>query len=258
MKHRVQGTIALIGGVIAFAPLIVTAQDLTFQQSDAEARLLASQQGVPNTLSAAEQKAGWRLLFDGHTTKGWRGYMKQEMPAGWKVVDGALTRVAPAGDIITNEQFTNFELSIDWKVEPGSNSGIFYRAVEGPEEIYFGAPEMQVLDDAKHPDGKSELTSAGSDYGLYPAPRGAVHPAGEWNTARIVVNGTHVEHWLNGRKLLEYELGSADWKQRVANSKFKEWPEYGKAATGHIGLQEHGGGVAYRNIKIRVISAGGG
>ena len=208
---------------------------------------------APNTLTPAEEKAGWRLLFDGATTRGWRAYAGNSMPAGWKVVDGALTRVGPAGDIITTETFRNFELALEWKVAPGGNSGIFYRAALGSEAIYHSAPEMQVLDDARHPDGQSPLTSAGADYGLYPAPRGVVKPAGEWNAARIVVRGNHVEHWLNGKKMAAYELGSADWTARVAKSKFKEWPEYGKAAEGYIGLQDHGDQVAFRSIKIRVL-----
>lgn len=215
---------------------------------------IAGAQGAAmNTLTPAEQAAGWRLLFDGRTTGGWHGYSSPGMPAGWQVVDGALTRVSEAADIVTDEQFKNFELSLDWKIAPGGNSGIFYRAAPGSKEIYYSAPEMQVLDDSRHPDGQSQLTSAGADYGLYPAPRGVVKPAGQWNTVRILVNGNHVEHWLNGKKIVSYELGSVDWLQRVANSKFKEWPEYGKAAQGFIGLQEHGARVAYRNIKVRVL-----
>jgi hypothetical protein len=206
-----------------------------------------------NTLTEAERAAGWRLLFDGRTTNGWRGYMMDTIPSGWRAVDGSLTRVARARDIITTEKFANFELTLDWKVEPGGNSGVFYRAVEGPEYIYYFAPEMQVLDDAVHRDGRSELTSSGSNYAVNPARRGVVKPAGEWNTSRIVANGNHVEHWLNGVKLFEYEIGSEDWTKRVAASKFNQWPEYAKAKEGHIGLQEHGSRVAFRNIKIRVI-----
>lgn len=206
-----------------------------------------------NTLTPAEQKAGWQLLFDGVGTGGWRGYMKTDMPAGWQAVEGALTRVAAAGDIVTVDKYQDFELALEWKISPGGNSGIFYRGIEGPDAIYFSAPEMQVLDDDRHSDGQSPLTSAGSDYGLYPAPRGVVKPVGEWNAVRLLVKGNHVEHWLNGRKIVEYELGSADWNQRVADSKFKQWPEYGKSAAGYIGLQDHGNWVAFRNIKIRVL-----
>lgn len=204
-----------------------------------------------NRLTAAEERAGWVLLFDGSTTRGWRGYMKPVMPDGWKVVDGALTRTGPGGDIVTTATWRNFELVLDWKISPGGNSGVFYRAIEGPEAIYYSAPEMQVLDDDVHPDGRSPLTSAGADYGLYPAPRGAVRPVGEWNTARVLVRGDHVEHWLNGVQTAGYELHSADWSRRVAESKFKQWPEYGQAAEGFIGLQDHGNWVAFRNIRIR-------
>ena len=205
-----------------------------------------------NSLTDAEQSAGWRLLFDGHTTTGWRDYGKQTLSDGWVVQDGALTRTGAGGDIISNDEFGNFELSIDWKIEPGGNSGIFYRASEEKDEIYWNAVEMQVLDDAKHPDGQNPLQSAGAAYDLYPAPRGHVRPGGEWNTARLVVNGNHVEHWLNGFKMVEYELGSADWNSKVAGSKFKPHPKFGKNTQGHIGLQDHGNIVAYRNIKIRV------
>jgi hypothetical protein len=207
-----------------------------------------------NTLTPAERAAGWQLLFDGKTTAGWRGWEKPAMPTGWQVVDGALTRVSGgAGDIITTGKYKNFELSLDWKIAPGGNSGIFYRASEQDSAIYWTAPEMQVLDDARHPDGKSRLTSAGSDYGLYEAPSGIVKPAGEWNEARIIVQGRHVEHWLNGVRLLQYELMSPDWEMRVQGSKFAPHPYYGRNAEGYIGLQDHGDWVAFRNIKIRVL-----
>lgn len=205
-----------------------------------------------NAMTPAEQAAGWRLLFDGITTKGWRGYMKADMPAGWSVVNGELTRTGSGGDIVTTEKFRDFELVLDWKIAPGGNSGVFYRGLEGADAIYYTAPEMQVLDDAAHADGKSPLTSAGSNFGLYTAKRGVVKPAGEWNMARLIVSGNHVEHWLNGVKLVDYELGSTEWKARVAGSKFAQWPDYGKAPEGHIGLQDHGDRVAFRNIKIRV------
>ena len=206
-----------------------------------------------NTLTDAEKSAGWRLLFDGKTTTGWRNYGKPTISDGWKVQDGTLTRVGAGGDIITTDQFANFELAIDWKIEPGGNSGVFYRASEDTDAIYWNAPEMQVLDDAKHPDGQNPLTSAGAAYDLYPAPRGVVKPGGEWNTARLIVNGNHVEHWLNGVKLLEYEFGSPDWNSKVAASKFAPHPHFGKNAQGHIGLQDHGNVVAFRNIKLRVL-----
>ena len=206
-----------------------------------------------NFLTPDERAAGWRLLFDGRTTAGWRGFRMDSMPGGWQAVDGALTRVGRGGDIITRETFRNFELALEWKVAPRGNSGIFYRASEDAEAIYWTAPEMQVLDDAGHEDGQSRLTAAGANYGLDPAPAGAVRPAGEWNQVRLVVNGAHVEHWLNGTKVVEYELGSPAWEAKVQASKFAPHPHYGRNAEGYLGLQDHGDLVAYRNIKIRVL-----
>ena len=204
-----------------------------------------------NTLTDAEREAGWELLFDGQSTDGWRGYMMDAVPDGWQVLDGELTRVGRGRDLITKAQFENFDLTLEWKVELGGNSGILFRAVEGPEQIYMGAPEMQILDDDNHADGRSPLTSVGSNYAIHPAPRGLAHPVGDWNSVRILVDGNHVEHWLNSFRTVEYELGSVDWLERVAASKFSQWPEYGRASKGHIGLQEHGDVVAFRNIKIR-------
>ena len=210
-------------------------------------------QGPLNTLTAAERSAGWRLLFDGKTTAGWRGFLQDSAPAGWQVVDGALTRVASGGDILTRGKFRNFELTLEWNIAPGGNSGIFYRGSEDDNAIYWNAPEMQVLDDAGHVDGKSRLTSAGALYDLYPSPAGIVKPAGEWNQVRLVVKGKHVEHWLNGVKVVEYEQGSHDWTAKVKASKFASHPHFGRNPTGYIGLQDHGDRVAYRNIKIRVL-----
>jgi len=204
-----------------------------------------------NTLSDSERRAGWRLLFDGKTTAGWRAYNADTMPSGWQAVNGILTRVSRAADIITKDQYGDFELTLDWKLGPGGNSGLFYRAVEGLDWIYNGAPEYALLDDAGHADGKSPLTSAGSAHSVYPSPRGVVKPAGEWNTTRLVAKGTHIEHWLNGQKVVEYEQGSTDWAAHVAAGKFGRQPQYGKAMRGYIGLQEHGGRAEFRNIKIR-------
>ncbi|HSG50375.1 MAG TPA: DUF1080 domain-containing protein [Longimicrobiales bacterium] len=211
-------------------------------------------QEAHNTLTDAERADGWRLLFDGETLDGWRVFGRDGMSAGWAAVDGTLARVDDgAMDIITTEEFTDFELSLEWKVEECGNSGVFIRASEAVDRIFEGAPEMQVLDDACHVDGQNPLTSAGSNYALHPAPRGVVRPAGEWNHARIRVQGNHVTHWLNGREIVDYELWSDDWKARLAESKFTEWPEYGTFASGHVGLQDHGDPVWFRNIKIRAL-----
>ncbi|MDH3270791.1 MAG: DUF1080 domain-containing protein [Gemmatimonadota bacterium] len=206
-----------------------------------------------NTLTAAERAAGWELLFDGRTLEGWRGYNRGDLPGGWSVVDGMLARTGEGGDIITDRSFSDFELALEWRLDAGGNSGVFYRAAEGEEWVYHSAPEYQVLDDERHRDGQDPLTSAGANYGLHPAPRGVVRAVGEWNQARIVVEGNHVEHWLNGTRIVEYELGSPDWEARVAASKFSQWPAYGRADAGHVGLQDHGDPVWYRNIKIREI-----
>jgi hypothetical protein len=229
------------GWLAAFVVLVGSAPQTSAAQTSA----------APNTLSAEERAAGWKLLFDGTSTAGWRGYGTDTMPSGWQAVDGSLARVSRAADIITKEQFGDFELVLDWKLEPRGNSGLFYRAVEGLEWIYHGAPEYQLLDDAGHSDGRSPLTSAGSLHSVYAVPRGVVKPAGEWNSTRVVARGTHVEHWLNGQKVVEYEQGGAEWAQRVAGSKFANWAQYGKSMQGHIGLQEHGGRAEFRNIKIR-------
>lgn len=214
---------------------------------------------LPASDSAARTATGdtaWRSLFDGQSTDGWRKYRGTGMHPQWQVKDGMLMvagKGGDAGDIVTVDQFGDFELELEWKVPPGGNSGIFYRAAETAERVYETAPEYQVLDDARHPDGKNPLTSAGAAYGLYAPPRGVVKPAGEWNQTRIVARGSRVEHWLNGQKVVDYELGGADWSAKVQASKFKDWPGYGKSARGHIGLQDHGDTVSFRNIRIRGI-----
>ncbi len=228
---------ALLPAVLAVAPASLTAQAVP-------ARL-------PNRLSAEERREGWALLFDGTSTKGWRGFRQRVAPRGWVVESGSLVRAAGGADLITTRAYRNFELALEWKIAPGGNSGILYRVTEEGTQTYETGPEMQVLDDAKHPDGGSRLTSAGACYGLYPSPAGVVHPAGVWNEVRLVVNGPHVEHWLNGVKVVEYELQSPDWNTRVAASKFAQWKGYGLAPSGYIGLQDHGDRVEYRSIRIR-------
>ena len=197
----------------------------------------------------------WHVLFDGTSTSAWRGYLKPDLPPGWQIVDGALTRVAAAGDIVTRERFDDFELSLEWKVQKGGNSGIFFKVIEDPSipNVWPTGPEFQVLDNEAHRDGLDPRTAAGSNYGLHAPTRDVVKAAGEWNQARIIVEGNHVEHWLNAERIVSYEIGSDDWKARVAASKFKDTPRYATARAGHIALQDHGDWVAYRNIKIRRI-----
>ncbi|KAB2640822.1 MAG: DUF1080 domain-containing protein [Verrucomicrobia bacterium] len=228
-----------------------------------------------NTLTDAEQAAGWRLLWDGQTSNGWRTPKADKFPQmGWEIKDGALT-VQPGdggessggGDIITKEGFSKFELLVDFKFTNGANSGIKYFVQPDlkPIDKVTGKPaasgsaiglEFQILDDLRHPDaklGRNGNRTIGSLYDLIPAATTKqVKPIGEWNSARILVAGNHVEHWLNGAKILDYERGSREYRKAVAESKFKNIPEFGEWADGHILLQDHGNRVSFRNIKIRV------
>ena len=210
----------------------------------------AREQGMP-TLTPAEIKDGWKLLFDGKSLNGWQGY-KGRPTAGWKVADGTLTRQDGGGDLVSVDQFADFELRLEWKLhEKGGNSGIFFRVTDEGDEAWHSGPEFQVLDNAGHKDGANPLTSAGSNYAVHAPVKEVTRPVGEWNSVRLIVRGTHVEHWMNDVKLLEYEFGSADWAARVKASKFDKIPLYGKAKSGRIGLQDHGNPVSFRNIKIR-------
>lgn len=197
----------------------------------------------------------WQPLLNDDPGRFWRGYRQSDLPAGWRMVDGALTRVAQAGDIVSREQFEDFELELEWKIAAAGNSGIFFHVVEDSalSAVFLTGPEMQVLDNAGHADGKNPLTSAGSNFALHAPLRDVTKPVGEWNRARLVVQGPRVEHWLNGEQIVVYELWSDDWKQRVQASKFKDMPRYGLSRRGHIALQDHGDWVAYRNIRIRRI-----
>ncbi len=207
-----------------------------------------------NVLGDAERREGWRLLFDGKTTKGWRGFKRKDMPSGWQVIDGALVRAGEAGDIVTEEEFGDFELSLEWKISPGGNSGVFFHVVEEHDYVWETGPEMQILDNEKHHDGLDPRTSAGSNYALHAPAWDVTRPVGLWNAARIVVRGPHVEHWQNGRKLLEYELWTPAWEKLVAASKFASMPGYGRSAKGRIALQDHGDHVEFRNVKIRALA----
>ena len=212
-----------------------------------------TQPAALNTLTAAEKADGWTLLFNGRDLAGWRGFREKAAPDAWQAVDGAITRTGDAPDLITDQKFGDFELSLQWKVPTGGNSGIIYRVSEDQAATYLSGPEMQVLDDAHHPDGKDKKTSAGSCYALYGPTESVVRPACEWNTARLLVHGNHVEHWLNGKKVVVYELHSDDWKKHLAASKFAHVDSYGQAKEGYIALQSHGEAVEFRDIKLREI-----
>ena len=194
----------------------------------------------------------WRSLLEDHSAPAWRGWKEPGLPAGWHVEGGVLTKDGKVDDLVTNDTFGNFELELEWKIGKGGNSGIFYRGTREYDHIYWSAPEYQLLDDENTEDGKSRLTAAGSDYALYGAPAGVVLPFDQWNKSRLVVKGNHVEHWLNGKKVVQYELKSADWTSRVAASKFSSYPNYGLAVAGLVGIQgDHPGTLAIRGIRIR-------
>ncbi len=236
---------------VMLCPLLMMAGACTATQS---ATVQAGDSAAPVALTAEQRAAGWRSLFDGRSLAGWRGYKQQTVPAGWHAVDGTLAKEGSIGDIITRDQFGNFELAFDWKLSPGGNAGLFYRGTEEYDHIYWSAPEYQLLDDSLHSDGRNRLTAAGAAYGLYPSPAGIVKPANQWNSTLIVVQGSRIQHWMNGQKLLEYELGGPDWEAKVKASKFNEYPRYGRAARGYIGFQgDHDGMLTLRNIRIRVL-----
>ncbi|MCF8373424.1 MAG: DUF1080 domain-containing protein [Bacteroidales bacterium] len=218
---------------------------------------------APNTLSEAEIADGWVLLFDGKTSENWRGYNKDHFPSGWQIVDGNIQvmgsgkgEAGEGGDILYDKKFKNFELELEWKVSEGGNSGIFYLAREVAEDpVWKSAPEMQILDNAKHPDaklGKDGNRAAGALYDLIPGNMEVVKPAGEWNKVKVLVYKGTVVHFVNGEQVLEYHLWTDDWKEMVLNSKFKDYPNFlNTAEEGYIVLQDHGDDVWFRNIKIK-------
>lgn len=219
---------------------------------------LAAQAPAPNTLTAAERKAGWTLLFDGHDLSGWRSFAGGPAPATWDVRDGAIVLVKDDGqmggtDLVSAKPYGAFELTLDWKVAAGGNSGVLYLARNLPQtrQIYETGLEMQVLDDPGHPDGKIPSHRAGALYDMTVPPPGAARPAGRWNHARLLVERGRIRQWLNGVMTADVSYGDAGWRKRVAGSKFAKMPFFGTFDSGVIALQDHGEPVAYRNIKIR-------
>ena len=217
-----------------------------------------------NELSQSEIEEGWELLFDGESTDKWRVYNMDSMPDhGWQIEDGLLVFRPPADedgwssglDIITKETYSDFEFKIDWKVERGGNSGIFYHVLEQEDQaIFWSGPEFQILDNINHPDADQGIDGnrkAGSLYDLLPADPQNTRPYDEWNSVKIVSNGPVIEHWQNGEKVVEYERWTPEWFSMLHESKFQCYPEFGAMREGHIGLQDHGDVVKFKNIKIR-------
>jgi hypothetical protein len=212
--------------------------------------------GAGHEVSANEAAPSpkWHTLFNGKLLDTFRGWRSDGMPEGWHVVDGVLAKEGSVDDLVTKEQFGDFELELEWKIGKAGNSGVFYRGTREYDHIYWSAPEYQRLDDANAADGRSRLTAAAAAYGLYAPPAGVVKPFGEWNKTRIVIRGNHVEHWLNGRKVVAYDLGSPEWTAKVAASKFSKYPNYGLAKSGFIGIQgDHPGSLQLRHIRIRAL-----
>lgn len=214
-----------------------------------------------NKLTDAEEADGWQLLFDGQDAANhWRGFKKDHLPEAWKTENGTLARTGGGGDIITRSEFESFELKLQWKISEGGNSGIFFRVAEEVDgkpmgSVWHTGPEMQVLDNAKHRDGRNPKTSAGANYALHAAPRDAPRPVGQWNDVHVTVDGTQFTYRLNGVVTAEFDTSTDAWEELVAASKFKKLPHFAKMTQGHIALQDHGDLVWYRNIKIRPLPA---
>lgn len=206
-----------------------------------------------NTLTDQEKADGWELLFDGTKPPALRGFKKDHLPARWKVENGTITLAkgdGEGGDIVTLGEYSDFEFAVDWRVEKGGNSGIMYHSTEDHNYPWETGPEMQILDNANHNDGKKAKTSAGALYDVKECAFDVARPAGEWNSARVVCKGTRVEHWLNGKLVVEVDTASEDYKQRFKQSKFTGMPDYNTRPKGHIALQDHGDIVSFRNIKV--------
>jgi hypothetical protein len=210
---------------------------------------------APNTLTVAEKAAGWRLLFNGRDMSGWRTWKGPGVRPQWKIDDQAIMlSEGGGGDIVTEDSFKDFELKFDWRIAPGGNSGVMYFVRETPDAQapWHTGPELQILDNAGHPDGKNgPERQAGALYDLVPAAKDVTRPVGQWNEARVVVKDGRIEHWLNGSLVVSTPWGEDQWAARVRDSKFAAMAEFGKVAEGRIALQDHGDKVWYRNIKLR-------
>ncbi|MBN8575786.1 MAG: DUF1080 domain-containing protein [Cytophagales bacterium] len=215
-------------------------------------------QAQHNTLTSKEKKEGWQLLFDGKTTTGWHSYKSDKAGAAWKISDDALfldtaNKEEKGGDLVTDKEFENYELYLEWKIQPCGNSGVIFNVQESDEYkyVWLTGPEMQVLDNECHPDAKIIKHRAGDLYDLISCSKETVKPAGEWNVARLVANKGKYEFWLNGVKTVAFTMHTPQWDEMVAGSKFKSMSAFGKFSKGRIALQDHGDKVWYRNLKIK-------
>lgn len=240
-----------------YLPLIVL---LCFFSYNCNSQYVESQPAIRiNELTEEEAREGWILLFDGQTTNGWRNFKEDQVNDGWQVYDGNLIALGKGGDlggdIITDEKFEDFELYLEWAITEGGNSGIFFHVLEGDyPTVYATGPEYQILDDVGFHEPLEEWQKTGANYAIHQTSDKVLKPVGEFNSSKIKVLDGNVEHWLNGKKIVEYELWSDDWKKRVQQSKWKDYPGYGLARNGYIGLQDHGSVVKFRNIKTRILT----
>lgn len=247
---------------LALALVIVACQPKKQEEAPAADTTKTAEAPAPApaaTLTDAQKAEGWKLLFDGQTLNGWR-FFKNQPNDTWEVVDGTL-HCKPfvdgvefkRADIMTVDQYENFELAFDWKISPQGNSGVMFRVTEEFDKPYYTGPEYQVIDDKGYPGESKDSHMTASNYDMHAVPDAKPNAIGEWNSSKIVVNGNHVEHWLNGAKVLEYELNSADWKKRKAGSKWNDDKGYGQAKAGHIDIQDHDHEAWYKNIMIKVL-----
>jgi hypothetical protein len=246
---------------IASLTLVIAAcqskKETTESSSDSTATSEVSKPAESSLLTEEQKAAGWKLLFDGKSLDGWR-FFKNQANNSWEAIDGMLhckpfdeVKENKRSDIMTNDEYENFELAFEWKISSQGNSGVMYHVTEEFDQPYKSGPEYQILDDGGYPGETKETNMTACCYDMYAVSNKKLNPVGEWNSSKIVVNGKNVEHWLNGEKVLTYEIGSADWKKRKAGSKWKDEKGYGASAKGHIDLQDHSHEAWFKNIMIK-------
>ncbi|HTS45537.1 MAG TPA: DUF1080 domain-containing protein [Puia sp.] len=235
-------TIALASLAILLFSFFMPVRHLHFQNGD-------------NMLTDAEKKSGWVLLFDGKTTDKWRTY--NNLPDdSWEIVDGQLhckkDGVTHRADLVTKNQYASFDIQLDWKVDKSANSGLLYHVVEKDKKApYETGPEYQLIDDLGYTEKLEDWQKSGADYAMHPPLKMASKPVGEYNHTELIVNGAHVQHWLNGVKVADFTAWTPEWEKLKSSGKWKDYPDYGNAKSGYIDLQDHGGGIWFKNIKIK-------